>query len=133
MYSAVVLVVVAVALYMMGPWVHSPLRGQLDFILQLQDLVVCAAIWGCIILALWLVIMVFMFGEQLYESLTLFLLMIDLSRWWEGKCLSRRQRNFFPMFVVQAEFQGGLNHIMFLCLDRLVGFSLVGVNSKFGL
>ena len=63
MYSAVVLVVVAVALYMMGPWVHSPLRGQLDFILQLQDLVVCAAIWGCIILALWLVIMVFMFGE----------------------------------------------------------------------
>ena len=60
-----------------------------------------------IVLALCAWIVAFMFLVHEYEIFTVFL----FSRGWSwfalGKCLSSSVRNFLPMLVVTASFQGG--------------------------
>ena len=63
----------------------------------------------------------FMLGEQLYLSLRLFLLKSVLNLWLGGKQFSIKFRNSLPMLVCTFLLNGGLNHIMFLCLFSLVG------------
>ena len=75
------------------------------------------ALTFAIIVLLWLEIICWMFGRQLYETF-----IVDLLKIFESgvflKCLSIRCRNFAAMLVFTLALKGGLNHVTFLDLLR---------------
>ena len=68
----------------------------------------------CKMLLLWLDIILWTFGRQLYEIFTVLQLKIGLRGWPSGNDSSRMRRNSFPMFVFTLMSKGGLNHVTFL-------------------
>jgi hypothetical protein len=54
---------------------------------------------------------------HLYETLTVFLLMILWSMWDGGKQMSMILRNVAPMLVDTFAEKGGLNQVIFLPLE----------------
>ena len=57
-----------------------------------------------------------MLGMHLYDTLTVFLLMILDSGCEGGKQVSTNFKNLAPMFVETFEEKGGLNQVIFLDL-----------------
>ena len=62
---------------------------------------------------LWLSIVLFMFGRQLYDSFIVFLLKIFLSACPSGKQLLTIEKNVLPMFVFTLRSNGGLYQVIF--------------------
>ena len=101
-------------------------RGHLSGFLQLH-LFILFLVVGFVTFALCACMIVWMFLVHEYESFTVCLLINLWSLCFFGKCVSRRAKNLFPIFVVTVMLKGGLYHSMlrFFCfLFFLFLFSL---------
>ena len=124
-YVLVLSAVVTVAWYTTSLTKHCPLRGHLSGSLQLQGLSPFSSggLSGLFRLRMVLLcpsMICYMFGEQLWLSLKLFLLNSFLNLWFCGKHFSIKFRNSLPILVCTFLLNGGLSHIMFLCLFLLL-------------
>ena len=111
------------AVYITDSLRHSPPTGQAAMpCLQLQ-LAFCLGFWLSIFL-LCLERTLAMFGRQLYDILTLFLLNNLCRGLFLGKCLFIIVRKLWPILVATSSFHGGWNQIIFLVLICFYQLSL---------
>ena len=104
----------------------------MSLLLQLQVFVLLLLLLVGDIMCLLCPLMIdFMFGMQLYETLTVFLLKILWNLCCRGKCFAMRLRKNLPIFVERFMLYGGLNQMMLRFRFRFVLFVLfVGVYVK---
>ena len=88
-----------VALYIMDFCLQEPFRGQSSFTLQLQPCSTSGMLLFSVIFLLWLSIMDFTLGIQLYDTLTVFRLNSLFNLLPLGKQTSTSSRNRLPIFV----------------------------------